>query len=44
MPGRLSGVWSAGTVRSMAASAEAAITLVAKPMVRLAAVCAHFSS
>ena len=43
MPGRLSGVWSAETDRSIDASAEAAMTLVANPVVRLAAIWAHFS-
>lgn len=38
MPGRLSGVWSAETDRSIDASAEAAMTLVANPVVRLAAI------
>ena len=43
IPGRLSGVCAAGTGRSAAASAGAMMTLVAKPVVTFAAVCAHFS-
>ena len=43
MPGRLSGVLVGGIGRSMAASAGAMMTLVAKPVATFAAVCAHFS-
>lgn len=43
IPGRLSGVFSAGIGRSMAASAGAMMTLVAKPVATFAAICAHFS-
>ena len=43
MPGRLSGVLSGSTGRSMAASAGAMMTLVAKPVATFAAVNAHFS-
>ena len=43
IPGRLSGVWFVGIGRSMAASAGAMMTLVAKPVATFAAVSAHFS-